>query len=130
LNKSFVPQQFPGRFCWFSLTYQPTPREHAQRKKEALAEHVEKQSRVRILEAMTNANLHRFLVVCALVSDLYGPGYNPRQLLEKNSNLALTATRYKKADRAAIGATARLELSSKGIKLRKERRVGDKQRKK
>src|SRR5439155_23563464 len=32
--------------------YQPTPQELAQRKKEALAEHVEKLSRVRILEAI------------------------------------------------------------------------------
>src|SRR5207247_8669863 len=32
--------------------YQPTPQEQAQRKKEALAERVEKQSRVRILEAI------------------------------------------------------------------------------
>jgi len=32
--------------------YQPTPREQAQRKKEALAERVEKLSRVRVLEAI------------------------------------------------------------------------------
>ena len=32
--------------------YQPTPQEQAQRKKEALAERVEKQSRVRVLEAI------------------------------------------------------------------------------
>ncbi len=32
--------------------YQPTPQEQAQRKKEALAERVEKQSRVRILDAI------------------------------------------------------------------------------
>src|SRR5437667_10702359 len=38
--------------------------------------------------AMKTADLHRFLDVCALVSDLYCPGYNPRQALEKNSNLA------------------------------------------
>src|SRR5436305_5875136 len=129
--------------------YQPTPQEQAQRKKEALAEHVEKLSRVRILEAirkklpdvlsrpdlemvaldyfrrlghdnhrrlsklyaweekksktswaaetvdyekiaaaavqaMKTADVNRFLVVCALVSDLYCPGYNPRQSLGKN----------------------------------------------
>ena len=141
--------------------YQPTPQEQAQRKKEALAERVEKLSRVRILEAirkklpdalsrpdlemvaldyfrrlghdnhrrlvqalrmgreeeqnlmgrdrpwttrrsrrqpceaMNAADLHRFLVVCALVSDLYCPGYNPKQSLAKDSNLARTACRYK-----------------------------------
>jgi hypothetical protein len=49
------------------------------------------------VQAMKAADLNRFLVVCALVSDLYCPGYNPRQSLEKNSNLARTAARYKVA---------------------------------
>ncbi|HLB88314.1 MAG TPA: hypothetical protein VJK29_11740 [Terriglobales bacterium] len=43
------------------------------------------------VQVMTTADLHRFLVVCALVSDLYCPGYNPRQTLAKNSNLARTS---------------------------------------
>jgi hypothetical protein len=155
--------------------YQPTPQEQAQRKKEALAERVEKLSRVRILDAirkklpdvlsrpdlemvvldyfrrlghdnhrrlskvygweekkskaswgaqivdyekiaaaavqaMTAADLHRFLVVCALVSDLYCPGYNPRQSLAKDSNLARTAMRYK-VDAAKTAASVRAELS-------------------
>jgi hypothetical protein len=124
--------------------YQPTPKEQAQRKKEALTERVEKLSRVRVLEAirkklpdvlsrpdlemvaldyfrrlghdnhrrlsklytweekksktswgaqtgdyekiataavqaMKAADLNRFLVVCALVSDLHCPGYNAKQ---------------------------------------------------
>src|SRR5229473_118102 len=157
--------------------YQPTPQEQAQRKKEALAERVEKLSRVRILEAvrkklpetlsrpdlemvvldyfrrlghddhrrvsklygweekkgktswgaqavdyekiaaaavqaMKTVDLNRFVVVCALVSDLYCPGYNPRQSLEKNSNLARTAVRYK-IDLAKVGATVRSELTKK-----------------
>jgi len=140
--------------------YEPTPKEQAQRKKEVLAERVEKLSRARILDtirkklpdvlsrpdlemvaldyfrrlghdnhrrlsklyaweekksktswgaqtvdyekiataalqAMTVADLHRFLVVCALASDLYCPGYNPKQSLAKDSNLARTAVRYK-----------------------------------
>src|SRR5215470_2193180 len=156
--------------------YQPTPQEQAQRKKEALAERVEKLSRVRILEAirkkltealsrpdlemvaldyfrrlghdnhrrlsklyaweekkskaswggetvdyekiaagavqaMKPAELNRFLVACALVSDLYCPGYNPRKSLEKNSNLALAASRYN-VDSAKIAAIVREELSS------------------
>jgi ParB family chromosome partitioning protein len=157
--------------------YQSTPQEQAQRKKEALAERVEKLSRVRILEAirkklpdvlcrpdlemvaldyfrrlghdnhrrlaklyaweekksktswgaqtvdyeklaaaavqgMKTADVHRFLVVCALVSDLYCPGYDPRQTLAKDSNLARTAARYKVAT-AKITAAVRTELSSK-----------------
>jgi hypothetical protein len=157
--------------------YHPTPKEQAQRKKEALAERVEKLSRVRILEAirkklpdtlsrpdfemvaldyfrrlghdnhrrlsklyaweekkskaswggetvdyekiaaaavqaMKTADLNRFLVVCALVSDLYCPGYNPRQSLEKNSNLARTAARYK-VDSAKIATAVRTELTKR-----------------
>lgn len=62
------------------------------------------------VEGMTAADLHRFLVVCALVSDLYCPGYNPQQALAKDSNLARTAARYK-VDSAKITATVRLELT-------------------
>jgi ParB family chromosome partitioning protein len=161
--------------------YQPTPQEQAQRKKEALAERVEKLSRVRILEAirkklpdalsrpdlemvaldyfrrlghdnhrrlsklyaweekksktswgaqtvdyekiaaatvqaMKAADLNRFIVVCALVSDLYCPGYNPRQSLEKDSNLARTAARYK-VDSTRIAATVRADLSENTKKV-------------
>jgi ParB family chromosome partitioning protein len=157
--------------------YLPTPQEQAQRKKEALAERVEKRSRVRILDAirkklpdalsrpdlemavldyfrrlghdnhrrlckvygweekksksswgaqivdyekiaagavqtMTTADLHRFLVVCALVPDLYCPGYDPRQPLAKPSNLARTAARYK-VDTTKITTAVRTELASK-----------------
>jgi hypothetical protein len=162
--------------------YQPTPQEQAQRKKEALAERVEKLSRVRIIEAirkklpdalsrpdlemvaldyfrrlghdnhrrlsklyaweetksktswgaetvdyekiaatavqaMKAADLNRFLVVCALVSDLYCPGYNPRQSLEKDCNLARTAARYK-IDSAKIAALVRGELSKSKDKVK------------
>jgi hypothetical protein len=159
--------------------YQSTPQEQAQRKKEALAERVEKLFRVRALEAirkklpevlsrpdlemvaldyfrrlghdnhrrlsklyaweekksktswgaetvdyekiaatavlaMKTANVHRFIVICALVSDLYCPGYNPRQSLAKDSNLAGTAARYK-IDIAKIAAAVRAELSSRRL---------------
>lgn len=155
--------------------YEPTPQERAQRAKERLTERVEKQSRLRILdavrkrlpnslpradvetialdyfrrlghdnhrrvcrvygweekksktswgtqavdyekiataavEAMTGADLHRFLVVCALVPDLYCPGHDPRQPLAKDSNLASAAARYK-VDTAKMSATVRAELS-------------------
>jgi hypothetical protein len=162
--------------------YQPTLREQAQRKKEALAERVEKQSRVRILDAirkklpdafsrpdlemvvldyfrrlghdnhrrlckvygweekkskaswggqtvdyekiaaaavqaMTAGDLHRFLVVCALVSDLYCPGYNPRQSLAKDSNLARTAVRHK-IDCSKIAIVIRAEVSERKNKMK------------
>ena len=140
--------------------YERTPQERRQRAKELLAERVEKQTRVRILDAirkklpealsrpdlemvaldyfrrlghdnhrrvsklyaweekksktswggqavdyakiaaaavlaMKTADVHRFLGICALASDLYCPGYNPKQSLAKDSNLARTAIRYK-----------------------------------
>jgi len=64
------------------------------------------------VQAMTAADLHRFLVVCALVSDLYCPGYNPTQRLDKHSSLARTAARYK-IEVARVGATVRGELTKK-----------------
>jgi hypothetical protein len=57
-------------------------------------------------------DLHRFLVVCALVSDLYCPGYNPRQSLAKDSNLARTAARYR-IESAKIARAVRTELLNK-----------------
>jgi ParB family transcriptional regulator, chromosome partitioning protein len=155
--------------------YQPTPQEKAKRKNEALAERVEKLSRVRILEAirkklpdvlsrpdlemvaldyfrrlghdnhrrlfklytweekksktswgaqtvdydkiaeaavqdMKAADVNRFLVVCALVSDLYCPGFNPSINLAKGSNLSRTAARYK-IDHPKIAAATRAEMS-------------------
>ena len=59
---------------------------------------------------MSNADLNRFLVVCALVSDLYCPGYDRTQSLSKNSSLARTATRYK-IDSATVTAAVRAEIS-------------------
>lgn len=64
------------------------------------------------VQAMKAADLNRFLVVCSLASDLYCPGYSPRQSLEKNSNLARTASRYK-IDFTKIATTVRADLSSK-----------------
>jgi len=59
---------------------------------------------------MSNADLNGFLAVCALVSDLYCPGYDRTQPLSKDSRLARTATRYK-IDPAAVTATVRAEIS-------------------
>ncbi len=64
------------------------------------------------VQAMKAADLNRFLVACALVSDLQCPGYNPRQLLEKNANLSRTAAHYK-INVARLMTVVRAELSTK-----------------
>jgi hypothetical protein len=61
------------------------------------------------VRAMKPQDLQHFLIICALVSDLYCPGYNPRDTLAKDSNLARTAARYK-IDTAKPTATVRAEL--------------------
>ena len=157
--------------------YQPTQQERAKRTKELLAERVEKQTRVQVLDAirkklpdtparpdlemaaldyfrrlghdnhrrlcrvygwqekktkaawggqivdyekiagaafnkMTNADLHRFLVVAALVSDLYCTGDNRTEPLSKDSNLARTSVRYK-IDTAKVTVAVRAELAKR-----------------
>ena len=64
---------------------------------------------------MNAQDLERFVVVCALVSDLYCPGFNPRQSLAKDANLARTAARYK-IDAAKIAAEVRTELVKRADK--------------
>jgi ParB family transcriptional regulator, chromosome partitioning protein len=163
--------------------YQPTPQERAARAKELLAERVEKESRVRILNAVRKKlpktlsrpdlemavldyferlghdnhrrlccvygweekkskaswggstvdyqaiarkavarmglpEVQHFLVVCSLVSDLYCPGYNPRETLARDSNLAQAASRYK-IDTAKLTAEVRAELIEKRKKNQK-----------
>jgi len=157
-----------------STRYRPTPGERAARAKEALAERIEKQTRLRTLDAirkklpavlpradlemialdyfrrlgqdnhrrlcrvyewdekktktpwgetvdyesiagkavreMNASEVQHFLMVCALVSDLYCPGYDPRQPLGKDSNLARTAARYK-IELTKVCAAVRTELS-------------------
>lgn len=61
---------------------------------------------------MAIADLNRFLVTCALVSDLYCPGYNPSQSLTKESNLARTAARYR-VDAVKLAEAVRKEFSQK-----------------
>jgi hypothetical protein len=71
------------------------------------------------LQPMKAADLNRFLVVCALVSDLYCPGYNPRQPLAKDANLARTAVRYK-IDSAKVVTAVRAELSKPTNNLKRQ----------
>jgi hypothetical protein len=72
---------------------------------------------------MKAADLDRSLVVCALDSDLYCTGYNPRQPLEKTSNLARTAAGHR-LDTAKIATSARTELSKKPKALKPKRNGG------
>ncbi len=80
------------------------------------------------IQPMKPADLNRFLVVCALVSDLHCPGYNPRPL-EKDSNLARTAARYK-VNSAKIAVNVRTDLSKPKIHTTQEaKRPGGKRSK-
>lgn len=47
------------------------------------------------IRAMTTADLTRFVVMCALATDLYCPSYNSVETLSKEANLMKTAVRYK-----------------------------------
>ncbi len=55
---------------------------------------------------MDDSRVQHFFMVCALVSDLYCPGYGPRQPLGKDSNLARAAARYK-VDLTKVSAAVR-----------------------
>ena len=75
------------------------------------------QARIR---TMTATDLNRFMVTCALIADLYCPGYSSAEVLSKETNLMRTAVRYK-VNASKIAARVDAELSSK-------RRVGRGQR--
>ena len=64
------------------------------------------------IRAMTAADLNRFIVTCALVPDLYCPGYSSAETLSKEANLMRTAARYK-VDASKITASVGAELSTK-----------------
>ncbi|HJT68636.1 MAG TPA: ParB/RepB/Spo0J family partition protein [Terriglobales bacterium] len=64
------------------------------------------------IKAMTAANLNRFMVTCALVPDLYCPGYSSAETLSKEASLMRTAARHK-VDASKIAATVAAELSNK-----------------
>ena len=63
------------------------------------------------VRGMSTPEVQHFLVVCSLVSDLYCPGYNPKQALAKDSNLASAAARYK-IDTAKLATEVRSELAA------------------
>lgn len=70
------------------------------------------------IRAMTAADLNRFMVACALVPDLYCPGYSSAETLSKEANLMRATARYK-IDASKITAKVLRELS-------KRRRKNDK----
>jgi ParB family chromosome partitioning protein len=69
------------------------------------------------LRSMTLADLNRFMVTCALISDLYYGGYGGDDVLSKDSNLAQAASRYKvSATKIASAVTAELSAKRKHAK--------------
>jgi hypothetical protein len=70
---------------------------------------------------MTAADLNRFMVTCALVPDLYCPGYSLAETLSKEANLMCTAVRYK-VDASKITAGVTSELSAKGKRGKRSKR--------
>jgi hypothetical protein len=64
------------------------------------------------IRAMTTADLNRFLVTCALVPDLYCPGYSSAESLPKEANLMRTVHHYE-VDASKITAMVTAELSKK-----------------
>jgi hypothetical protein len=77
------------------------------------------------IHAMTAADLNRFMVTCALVPDLYCPGYSSAETLSKEANLMRTAVPYK-VDASKITAGVAAELSAK----RRERKAKSRNRQK
>jgi ParB family chromosome partitioning protein len=74
------------------------------------------------IRTMTTADLNRFLVTCALVPDLYCPGYNAAEDLTKKANLTRSAVRHE-VNASKIIAKVSAELS-------KKRRIRGSQRRK
>ena len=64
------------------------------------------------IHVMTAADLNRFMVTCALVPDLYCPGYSSAEALSKEATLMRAAVRYK-VDALKITTRVTTELSAK-----------------
>jgi len=75
----------------------------------------EKMAEARI-HAMTAADLNRFMVTCALVPDLYCPGYSSTETLGREPNLMRTAVRYK-VNALNVVTRVTAELSARGKPL-------------
>ncbi|MGH9735493.1 MAG: hypothetical protein ACRD8A_12995 [Candidatus Acidiferrales bacterium] len=64
------------------------------------------------IRTMTTADLNRFIVTCALVPDLYCPGYSSAECLSKQANLMRTAVRHK-VKASKLTAKVAADLSKK-----------------
>ena len=74
------------------------------------------------LEAMTAAELGKFLIICALASDLYCPTYLSGATLTKDSNLVKEAAHYK-VNAARVLGEVREKRLAKSSKPRPESKV-------
>ena len=79
------------------------------------------------IREMTTADLNRFLVSCALVPDLYCPGYSSAETLSKEANLMQSAGRYR-VDASKITATVTAELSRKRKSSNRKKETPSKER--
>lgn len=71
------------------------------------------------IRSMKIADLNRFIVTCALVSDLYYSGFGGDEVLSKESNLAQAAPRYRvSVTKIAAAVTTELAAKRKGAKSR------------
>ncbi len=72
------------------------------------------------IRSMRIADLNRFIVTCALVSDLYFSGFGVGEVLSKDSNLAQVASRYNvRATKITAAVTAKLSAKRKGGKSKR-----------
>jgi len=71
---------------------------------------------------MTAADLNRFTVTCALVPDLYCPGYSSAETLSKEANLMRTAVRFK-VDASKVTTQVAAALSAKRSATRRKARL-------
>ena len=83
------------------------------------------------LEAMTAAEIGKFLVVCALASELYCPTYLSGATLAKDSNLLKEAAHYKvNTDRILYEVRDRLAKNSRKPKSKSEAQTPTKPKRK
>src|SRR5712671_6998063 len=74
------------------------------------------------IHVMTAADLNRFMVTCALVPDVYCPGYSSAETLSKEANLIRTAVRYK-VDASKVTTQVTADLSAKRSATRHKARL-------
>lgn len=74
------------------------------------------------VRSMTNTDLNRFMVTCALVSDLYYSRFGGDEVLSKDSNLAQAAARYEVRP-TEIAADVKAEIAAKRRNSRSRKRT-------